>query len=119
MHTKNNKTFKQECKIINLEIEYPGYKGAERYAIITDLSEEVLNARYSEQIEKYRPFIILSKEMGLAMKEFNNNEKKHSMRLARGEYYIGSGNNIDLNIPGLTVEDKQNMTFLPYRFAKE
>ena len=35
--------FKYECKVINLSYEYPGYTGKEKWAIITDLTEEELS----------------------------------------------------------------------------
>ena len=33
--------FKYDCKVINLSYEYPGYTGKEKWAIITDLTEDM------------------------------------------------------------------------------
>lgn len=102
-----NKSFKQECKVINLELEYEGYVGNERYAIITDLSEEELNARYSTEIERYKPFIILTRAMGLVMKKHEHDEKKHAMREARGEIHINCNADDETMILALTEDDDQ------------
>jgi len=56
--------FRKECKVINLTYEYPGYKGIEEWAIITNLSEEELSSKYSEQVAKFIPYIVLSASFG-------------------------------------------------------
>ena len=85
MLTTLNRTFKQDCKIINLATEYKGYTGDILYAVITDLTEEQLNTKYPEELADYRPFIILSRAMGLAIREQQRNEEKYKKRHARGE----------------------------------
>ena len=52
MQKSINTNFKKDCKVINLAYEYKGYTGKEKYAIITDLSEEELNLNYKDEIEK-------------------------------------------------------------------
>ena len=67
---KNNVTvgtFKNDCKVIRLDAEYTGYTGDTKYAIITDLTEEELSARYPAEIKRYIPFVLLSSEMGRAI----------------------------------------------------
>lgn len=107
MDTDTKKSFKQECKVINLELEYEGYTGNERYAIITDLSEDELISRYSTEIEPYKPFIILTRAMGLAMKKHEHDEKKHAMREARGEMRITGDVCDESLISALAEEDDQ------------
>ena len=107
MDTDIKKSFKQECKVINLELEYEGYIGNERYAIITDLSEEELNSRYAAEIERYKPFVILTRAMGLAMKEHEHDEKKHAMREARGELRINCDSDDEAMFSALAEEDDQ------------
>lgn len=75
--------FKNDCKVINLKYEYPGYTGTEQWAIITDLSENELTTRYSEQIAPYKPFIILPASFGDVRDDYRRNEKKHEMRAIR------------------------------------
>ena len=36
--------FAQDCKLINLRYEYSGFTGTEKWAIITELSEEALRS---------------------------------------------------------------------------
>lgn len=109
MDTDIKKSFKQECKIINLELEYEGYVGKERYAIITDLSEDELYARYAAEIECYKPFVILTRAMGLAMRSFQRNEEKYQKRCARGEINITCNVEDEALINGLSVEDDQDV----------
>ena len=75
--------FIQECKLINLNYEYPGYTGEEKWAIITDLTEEELRKNYEEIISSYRPFIILSSLFGSVRADFIRNEDKFSKRAKR------------------------------------
>ena len=82
-------SFKEKCKVINLKYEYGKFSGKERYAIITDLTEDELNSLFPNEIKRYKPFIILTREMGSVMKEHVFNEKKHAMRYARGDLYLG------------------------------
>lgn len=79
------RTFKNDCKIINLAIEYRGYTGDILYAVITDLTEDELNKKYGEELSAYRPFVILSRAMGFAIREQQRNEEKYKKRHARGE----------------------------------
>ena len=101
---KENK-FKQECKVINLEIEYEGFVGEERYAIITDLSEAELQTKYGKEIKKYEPFVILSREMGKVFTEYENNEKKHEMRNKRNESLCDWSDEKDDSYNTNTTED--------------
>ncbi len=68
----------------NLAFEYDNYIGYEKYAVATDLSEAELRNKYGEEIEALEPFIIISWEMGMIMREHNNNDAKWRMRALRG-----------------------------------
>ena len=48
--------FNKDCKVISTNSEYPSYTGIEKWIIITDLTEEELNSKYSEQVNPLRPF---------------------------------------------------------------
>lgn len=75
--------FAEECKVIDLKYEYSGYLGEERFAIVSELSEEELNEKYPEIIQEYVPFVLLSVAQGTVIDDFHRNEKKHQMRQAR------------------------------------
>ena len=79
--------FKAHCKVIKLGCEYPGYKGKEKYGIISDLSYEQLTERYAPIVECYLPFVLLSKDMGEVFAEFNRNEDKFYKRMRRDDVY--------------------------------
>ena len=76
-------TFIKDCKVLNLAKEYEGYTGKEKYAIITDLSEEELNLCFKEELEKYRPYVILSTEMYAVILESNRNDEREHKRAYR------------------------------------
>lgn len=75
-------TFKEECRIFNLRLEYTNYDGETKWAIATDLTETELRARYSEFINEYEPFILLTTEQASAIVKYRSNERKHEKRMA-------------------------------------
>lgn len=83
---KQEELFAQDCKLINLRYEYSGFTGMEKWAIITELSEEALARLKEEYGEKAKGNVSYSKiKVDISAersKEKNNNE----------------GNTIDLQI---------------------
>ena len=75
--------FKRDCKLIYLDREYNGFIGSQKWAIITDLSEEELRRKYLSVLEKYIPYILLSKAQGEPILESNRNNHKFEMRSKR------------------------------------
>lgn len=72
--------FKKFCKVLYLEREYPNHLGNADWLIISDLSEEQLQKRFSETLSKYIPYILLSNEQGEPILESIRNNHKHEMR---------------------------------------
>ena len=102
-------SFKDECKVINLAAEYDGYTGAEKYALVTALSLDV-EARYSKEIQRYKPFLILTPEMGEAIREYHRNNEKFAKREAREEsVFITCSEAEESQIQALSVEDAQTI----------
>ena len=89
--TKLQEEFNQECKVINLQYEYQGYIGDEKWAIITELSENELFAKYEDIITPFIPFVLLSLSQGEIINDFNRNEDKFRKR---SQLY---GHNFDIN----------------------
>ena len=81
--------FSSECKIIDLRFEYVGYNGAEKYAIVTDLSKEELLAKYPDVICRYTPFVLLSILHGEVIRDFHRNEDKFQKRDLRNHNLYG------------------------------
>ena len=87
--TKNNKLNNQEelfirdCKLINLKYEYDGYTGTEKWAIITELTEEELWDKYPDVIGRYIPFVLLSVAQGKVIIDDNRETHRCEMRDAR------------------------------------
>ena len=75
--------FTSECKLINLQYEYTGYMGQERWAIITELSEEDLFAKYPDVVNRYIPFVLLSVAQGEVIYESKRNDDKYDKRNKR------------------------------------
>ncbi len=75
--------FKKFCKVLYLEREYPNHLGNVDWLIISDLSEEQLQKRFSETLSKYIPYILLSNEQGEPILESIRNNHKHEMRSKR------------------------------------
>lgn len=88
--------FKQDCKIINLSYEYPGYKSDISWAIVSDLTENELLEKYPEEIKKYIPFVWLSSVQGEVFIESERNSHKHKMRASR--YLDAYGYDDDIGI---------------------
>lgn len=80
-------TFKEdeEFKVLNLEFEYSGYSGLEKFAIATDLTESDLYSKYGEEIRLFEPFILLTRDMGMTMVEHHKNDEKFRTRARRGQ----------------------------------
>ena len=79
--------FADDCKVINLKYEYPGYTGDVKWAIISNLTEEEIVAKYFPLIKENMPFIVLSLDYGKERDTYHKNEKKHYMRAARGSCF--------------------------------
>ena len=75
--------FKKFCKVLYLEREYPNHLGNADWLIISDLSEEQLQKRFSETLSKYIPYILLSNEQGEPILQSIRNNHKHEMRSKR------------------------------------
>ena len=90
-NNEKNKTleeqFADDCKVINLQYEYPGYIGDIKWAIISELTEKEILEKYSPLVKENSPFIVLSLEYGKERDTYRRNEKKHYMRAARGSCF--------------------------------
>ena len=80
---KQEELFAQDCKLINLRYEYSGFTGTEKWAIITELSEEALWDKYPDVISRYTPFILLSMAQGEVISESHRNNDKYEKRSKR------------------------------------
>ena len=69
------KGFENDCKIINLQKEYPQYQGTVKYAVISSLTEDELIQRYGQVLVRYQPYFVLSSDIGNVFYEYWKNEK--------------------------------------------
>lgn len=77
--------FKKVCKALNLVREYgENYSGDEKWAIITALSDEELQAQFGDVVNAcYSPYLLLDLEQGKAIIESKNNDAKYERRQQR------------------------------------
>ena len=82
MATKKIGTFKEECKIVNLEEEYgkEACTGEEKFAIATNRSLSFLKKHFAKEVKQYEPFIIITMEMYEAIKESHDNDRRERIR---------------------------------------
>lgn len=80
---RQEELFAMNCKIINLQYEYSGYSGLEKWAIVSELTEEELQTTYPDIISRYVPFIRLSVAQSEPINEFNRNNEKYEKRAKR------------------------------------
>lgn len=85
------------CKTLNLETEYPGYTGTEKYAIITSLSDEELTRKFPHTAAALLPYVVLTEEMGKAVLDYKNNEAKYRMRSIRDLAFFELDENLVAN----------------------
>lgn len=75
--------FTKDCKLINLQFEYSGFTGKEEWAIITELTEKELSKKFTDIIDRYKPFILLSMAQGEVIAESEQNNDKYEKRAFR------------------------------------
>lgn len=97
--------FASECKLINLKYEYNGYKGNEKFAIVTELTEEELKEKYTDIICRYVPFVLLSMEHGEVIAESHRIDDKHEKRAKRyGTMFSTSDDDFDEHHPEFATD---------------
>lgn len=69
-----------EYKVVDLTKEYKGFVGEETHAVVTDLNEEELNSKYGDELNKFRPFVILSNEMYKVFTDSKRNDERERKR---------------------------------------
>lgn len=76
--------FKKFCKVLYLEREYPNHLGNADWLIISDLSEEEIQRRFSEVLSKYIPYILVNSEVGEAI--LSSKRKAKQLQMADSRY---------------------------------
>lgn len=114
-NNENQKTieeqFVDECKVINLKYEYPGYTGDIKWAIISNLTEEEIFTKYFYLVCENIPFIVLAPDYGEVRDTYRRNEKKYHMRAVRGHHF-SIDDEFEAHHPELAVEDCVNDVLL-------
>ena len=97
--------FKKDCKILSLAKEYPGYVGYEKYMILTDLTKDELNQKYSVLLNNYKPYMIGSSQLYSPIADYEKNEDKFEKRNARNTISICVDEDADNTFESLQVGD--------------
>ena len=75
--------FKEDCKVIYMAQEYPGYSEEIKCMILTDLSEQEVQRKYSILLQQFHPFLVLPTTIKETIDEYNRNEDKFKKRMIR------------------------------------
>ena len=81
--TTIEKQFKEDCRVVGMDTEYPGHQEKIKWIIYSDLSENEISAKYGEIIEQYMPCMFLSMEFYAPVRDYHSNERKHRMHLEK------------------------------------
>ena len=52
--------FKEDCRVVSMANEYPGYVGEIKWIIFSSLAEEELAARYASVVVSFKPYLYMS-----------------------------------------------------------
>lgn len=83
MNTIYNLFLDKEYKVIDLKKEYAGatgYVGKERFAVVTEMTEEALLNKFGQKLNRFKPFVVISYEMYEAIVETKKNDKREQWR---------------------------------------
>ena len=75
--------FAEECTVIFMAKEYPGYTGEVKCVILTELSEKELSMKYADILPIYFPYLVASSSLSEPIDNFNRNEDKYKKRMVR------------------------------------
>lgn len=93
--------FREECTVINMGHEYPGYIGTVKWIIITDYSRNDLEAKFMEVLKKYSPYEICPVSTKDAIAEYNRNEDKFRKRQMRNTSIFDLAETVDAWCPAI------------------
>lgn len=79
--------FDAECRRVDFMKLYGNTINGARYGIYTFLSEQEMYAKYSAQLARYSPFIILPIKFGAVFLESERNDEKHARRMRFCGYF--------------------------------
>lgn len=100
------KKFKEECRVVSMVHEYPGYVGEVKWIIFSSLAEDDLKRRYEGLIASFTPYVYMSMDQYSPVREFNNNDRKHRRRTEETyDIYDVEDMNMDRFHPELASED--------------
>jgi len=71
-----------ECRVVNMKHEYPGYTGTVKWIVVSDLTEAQLNERYPKEMKEHSPYIYMTRLEFRPIVESHSNDRKHEMRKA-------------------------------------
>ncbi len=94
---------KNDYVILNIEKEYPGYTGTEKWILATDLSEEEFLTKYPEEAELWMASVVISREMAKVMFRYDFNDRKHLQRSSETEV---STDDMDLEFEDPGAQDE-------------
>lgn len=75
----------KEYIVVSIIKLYPGFIGTEKWVLISDTPESDLVTKYSQELEKYRPWVYITLEQYTVMIDWKRNEDTHRRRIYGGD----------------------------------
>lgn len=104
---------KKDYVILNIEKEYPGFTGTEKWMIITDLTEKEFSELYPDKYHCWNKAVVVNTEIGKAIVRFKNNDRKQIWRESAGLV------SIDEDEDALYVEDPDAVASMTRLWIKD
>ena len=81
VNKKSNPAFFEDCRVVSMKKEYPGYTGEIKWIVVSDLDEAYLNVLYPEEMKEHSPYVFMSRQEFRPIVESHSNDRKHEMRM--------------------------------------
>ena len=82
VNKKTNPAFFEECRVVSMKKEYPGYTGEIKWIVVSDLDEVQLNMLYPQEMKEHSPYVYMSRQKFRPIVESHSNDRKHEKRMA-------------------------------------
>lgn len=75
--------FKADCKVVDLDKEYPNRVGKEKYLIITNADRSTFETKYNQILNSLEPYCIVGSYYLDIIRKYKANDSKHEKREKR------------------------------------
>lgn len=102
------KTIDENIAIIDFKEAYPNSPDNYKSILVTSLSEQELQTRYSEILVTHSPYLIIGNDLLEPIKQFEKNNEKFKKRAERNTLTIGFSTDDEKNFKELSTESVED-----------